>query len=168
MAQAILGLGSNLGNKNVNIDSAIKAIKNLLGTSLEKISLKYETEPFGVLEKQDVYLNCCVLIETQMSVDVLLGFCLGIEAAMGRRRYYKNGPRTIDIDLLLYDNLKIEKENLVVPHPRIKERAFVMIPLSDILPEKKFFDFEFFMELEKIDCSGIKKQNISNTWDFNE
>lgn len=157
MSKVVVALGTNLGDREENLKKAIDAISRLEDTAILKVSDIYETEPFGVPNKQEKYLNCCVFIETYLDADILMGTFLGIEASMGRIRVYKNSPRVIDIDMLLYDDMVLESRNLVLPHPRIKERAFVMKPLSDIFPDRKFLNFNFFEDLKKVDCTGIKK-----------
>ena len=157
MSEAVIALGANLGDREKNLGKALLALNKLEGTTIKKVSSIYETKPFGVLNKQDDYLNCCVLIETSLEASFLMGACLGIESALGRERSYKNAPRIIDIDLLLYEDLKLETKNLILPHPRIKERGFVMVPMNDILDNKRFFDFDFSLAFEKINFSELKK-----------
>lgn len=157
MNEAIVSLGSNLGDRFLNIKKAIESIKNLSETEILKISDFYETEPYGVTEKQEKYVNCCLKIETELSSEILMGTFLGIESALGRTRTYRFSPRTIDIDLLAYGKEKQNKKNLILPHPRMLERAFVLIPLSDICDDMKFYNIDFKNTIEKLDISGIKK-----------
>ena len=157
MNEAIVSLGSNLGDRFLNIKKAIESIKNLSETEILKISDFYETEPYGVTEKQEKYVNCCLKIETALSSEILMGTFLGIESALGRIRTYRFSPRTIDIDLLAYGKEKQNKKNLILPHPRMLERAFVLIPLSDICDDMKFYNIDFKNTIEKLDISGIKK-----------
>lgn len=157
MNEAIVSLGSNLGDRFLNIKKAIESIKNLSETEILKISDFYETEPYGVTEKQEKYVNCCLKIETELSSEILMGTFLGIESALGRTRTYRFSPRTIDIDLLAYGKEKQNKKNLILPHPRMLERAFVLIPLSDICNDMKFYNIDFKNTIEKLDISGIKK-----------
>ncbi|GMB11002.1 MAG: 2-amino-4-hydroxy-6-hydroxymethyldihydropteridine diphosphokinase [Candidatus Improbicoccus devescovinae] len=149
--QAILGLGSNLGDKLENLKSAIDMISNLINTELEKVSNFYETEPFEVPNAQDRYINCCVKIKTTLSPHVLLGACFGIESALGRTRPFTHASRIIDIDLLLYENTSCTSKELTLPHPGIKFRDFVMIPLRDICPDNKFGNFDFSTEINNLD-----------------
>ncbi len=143
MKEAIISLGTNLLDREKNLKKAIKAICQLPGTTLEKVSFIYSTKPFLVPDKQDYYLNCCVKIKTHLQPKTLLGCCLGIEAAMGRERPYKNAARIIDLDLLLYEDFSICDEDLILPHPRIKERAFVMVPLKDLYEDKCALGLDF-------------------------
>lgn len=130
--ESILGFGSNLGDRLKNLNLAIDNIKRLINTEVLEISKIYETEPFDVLDEQNCYLNCCVKIKTDFTPEVLLGCCLGIEAAMGRTRPFFHASRIIDIDLIMCQNMKINTQHLVLPHPRMFERAFVLIPLLDV------------------------------------
>lgn len=156
MAQAILGLGTNLGNKMENLESAIEALSLIPRTKVEQVSHFYETAPFQVPDEQDVYLNCCVKISTELNPHTLLGCCLGIEAAMGRKRLFRFCSRIIDIDLLIYDEVDCDDKDLTLPHPRMKERAFVMVPLNDLCENQKFGNVDFAKELDICDKSEIK------------
>lgn len=160
MKKAFLSLGSNIGNKLQNLNNAIKHINNLIDTKVTEVSDFYETEPFGVPEKQDNYINCCLKIETNLSPEILMGACLGIESAFGRKRKYRFCSRTIDIDILLYENECINKKNLVIPHPRMFERPFVLVPLYDINEEIFSKDKDIRAIVEQYNHSKIKKLNI--------
>lgn len=131
--KAYLSLGSNLGDKKENLRTAIQKISNLTNTSLVKESSFLETEPFGYLD-QDLFVNACVEIKTLLTARELLTACLGIEEEMGRKRIIKWGPRNIDIDILFYDKDIYDEDDLVIPHPWIEERMFVLEPLSEIAP----------------------------------
>lgn len=157
MTEAVIELGSNLLDREKNIKSAIEAIERLPFTNVVKLSSLYETEPFGVPDKQDNYINCCVKIETALLAETLIGCCLGIEAAMGRVRRFKNAARIIDVDLLLYGDKNVNTSDLQLPHPRILERAFVLVPLSDIYKDGKTPCFDFSENLKVLDTSGVKK-----------
>lgn len=128
-----LSLGSNIGNKRKNLLEAIRKIGELENTEVVKSSTILETEPFGYLE-QDNFLNACLEIKTLMTAQEFLKEILQIELDMGRVRELKWGPRIIDIDILFYDKEIIEEDNLVVPHPWICEREFVLEPLAEIAP----------------------------------
>ena len=155
MTEAILALGSNLGDKKLNLIRAIKSLNLVPGIETLKVSNFYETEPFGVPDKQENYINCCVRVSTSLSAHVLLGVCLGIEAAMGRTREFKFSSRVIDIDLILYGDFTCDTDELKLPHPGIRERAFVIIPMSDICKEKLFYSFDFSKAFKTIDKSGV-------------
>lgn len=150
MSEAVLSLGSNLGERMSNLKNAIQALDNLEKTSVVKVSKFYETEPFGTQEKQNKYINCCAVISTELSPEMLMGACLGIESAMGRVRTHRFCARTIDIDILLYENLEVNLANLTLPHPRMLERNFVLVPLNDICPGLKFKSWNFQKHSQKI------------------
>ena len=149
-----MSLGSNLGERMSNLKNAIQALDNLEKTSVVKVSKFYETEPFGTQEKQSKYINCCAVISTELSPEMLMGACLGIESAMGRVRTHRFCARTIDIDILLYENLEVNLSNLTLPHPRMLERNFVLVPLNDICPGLKFKSWNFQKYSQKI--SNVK------------
>ena len=150
MSEAVLSLGSNLGERVDNLEKAIQSLNTLEKTSVVKVSKFYETEPFGTPEKQNKYINCCAMISTELSPEILIGACLGIESAMGRVRTHRFCARTIDIDILLYENIKINSINLILPHPRMLERNFVLVPLNDICPGLKFKSWNFQKYSQKI------------------
>ena len=145
--KAVLGIGTNMGDRADNINSAVESLSLVPGITVLRISDIYETEPWGFTDQPDFYNNV-VEIETELTPNALLGVCLGIEAAMGRVRVFKNGPRIIDIDLLVYEGAKSDTEELRLPHPRISERAFVLVPLKDLYDDlnvlgisyKKFYE----------------------------
>lgn len=139
MAEAYIALGTNIGNKKENINNALTSIALLPETSIVKTSCIYESEPWGYA-LQDNFLNSAVKIETGLSEFSLLGACLGIEAAMGRKRSIKNGPRIIDIDLLCYGTKTVNTKELILPHPRMLERVFVLKPLCEICDNKIYKD----------------------------
>lgn len=146
--EAILSLGSNLGNRKENLNLAIEKINTTENTKVNAVSNFYETKPFGVPDKQNKYINCCIKVLTSLNAEKLLEKCLKIEASMGRTRPYKFAPRIIDIDLILYENETINTEKLTIPHPRMLERAFVLVPMSEICKDMKFksWDFKSFFD----------------------
>ena len=127
---AFLGLGSNLGNRKVNIEEAIRRL-GVRDSPLVQASPVYQTEPLGIVP-QGSFLNLAVRIETRLTPVNLLGLCQEIETSLGRERTIRSGPRTIDLDILFYDALILSEPNLIIPHPRLHLRRFVLIPLSDI------------------------------------
>lgn len=155
MKEAVLALGTNLLDREKNLQTAIEALKRLPGTVVEKVSSIYETEPFQTPDPQNDYLNCCVKIKTELSPEMILGCCLGIEAAMGRERPFKNAARIIDIDLLLYEGVAMNTAHLTLPHPRIKERAFVMVPLTDLYEDRVALGFGFNEALSHFDLKAV-------------
>ncbi|MDK2794675.1 MAG: 2-amino-4-hydroxy-6-hydroxymethyldihydropteridine diphosphokinase [Caldanaerobacter sp.] len=133
MTEVYLSLGSNLGDREKYLKEAVKRLKSNKNIVLKKLSPIYETKPVGYLE-QDNFLNAAILIETDLTPYELLDVTTSIEAELKRKRTIKWGPRTIDIDILLYDGLILNDEKLTIPHPHMWERAFVLIPLRDINP----------------------------------
>ena len=148
MTEAVLAFGTNLNNKLLNIKTALEAVKKLPRTEIISVSKFYETDPFDVPDKQDKYINCCAKIKTDLEPNTLLGTCLGIEASMGRIRPFKNASRIIDIDLILYGNSKILSKDLVLPHPEMLKRTFILIPLLDLYPSGDALGIEFKKSLE--------------------
>lgn len=129
MAEVYIALGSNLGDKEENIRKAIDLMRE--ECSISDFSSVYEAEPVGYKE-QDSFLNCVVKVETDLEPKELLEFILSIEKRLGRIRTFKNAPRTIDLDILFYGDAVINHEGLIIPHPRLHERAFVLEPLKEI------------------------------------
>lgn len=156
MSEAVIALGTNLGNRLENINSAIRAIAKLSGVKILKVSGIYETDPVGCEDDLKFY-NAAILVETNVSPHVLLGECLGIEAAMGRIRTKRNGPRVIDLDLILYDGFKSEDYELTLPHPRVLERAFVMAPLLELYPSGRAPGIFFAPHLRDLGMNGVRK-----------
>jgi 2-amino-4-hydroxy-6-hydroxymethyldihydropteridine diphosphokinase len=127
-----LSLGSNLGDRRANLNSAIGALGKL--GKVEAISSFYETEPVE-FTSQPWFVNCAVKLTTKKMPKQLLSAVLAIEQRMGRRRTQKKGPRVIDVDILLFGTSVIETSGLTIPHPAMQERRFVLEPLAEIAPE---------------------------------
>jgi 2-amino-4-hydroxy-6-hydroxymethyldihydropteridine diphosphokinase len=127
-----LSLGSNLGNRRANLKKAL----GLLGDSVEivKVSSVYDTEPVGVGE-QPRFLNLMCCVNTNIGPMQLLSLIKGIEAGMGRDPSLRDAPRIIDIDIIFYGDTIIESPDLIIPHPRMRDRAFVLVPFGEIAPE---------------------------------
>lgn len=159
MSTVILGLGSNLGDKRKNLNTAVHALSLLPSTQVKNVSAIYKTKPVG-FDDQDDFLNAAVCIETELSPHAILGACLGIEASMGRVRLHKNGPRTIDIDVLIYESYFSDSFELTLPHPRIKERAFVMVPLLDLYPSGRAPGLYFLPYLRETGTQGVEKTDL--------
>jgi len=126
-----IGIGSNLGDRKKYIENAIEKLKNTEGVEVKKVSGVYETEPMGG-PKQGKYLNAAIEIETGLKPRELLVKLQDIEKQLGRKRTVKNAPRTIDLDILLYGDNKIDEPDLKIPHPRMRGREFVIKPLKEI------------------------------------
>jgi 2-amino-4-hydroxy-6-hydroxymethyldihydropteridine diphosphokinase len=131
LATAYIGLGANLGEREATLREAVRRL-GTLGT-VTAVSSLYETEPVGYRD-QPPFLNAVVALETALPPGDVMRGLLAIEETMGRVRTFRNAPRTLDLDLLLYDDIVLENEELVVPHPRFHERAFVLVPLAEIAP----------------------------------
>lgn len=133
MSDCYIGIGSNLGDREKNIRQAVDMINRLRKTKVEKTSSIIETLPVGG-PAQGKFLNAAVKIQTGLSAHGLLACLQRIESELGRVRRVKNGPRTIDLDILFFNDMKINDKDLILPHPRIKEREFVLVPLKEIAP----------------------------------
>lgn len=132
MVVCYLGIGSNLGNRRANIKKALDYLKKTKGIKLEKKSWIYETKPIGG-PHQGKFLNAAVKIQTSLSPILLLRTLKKIEKTLGRTKTVRFGPRPIDLDILLYGNKIINQKDLVIPHPRMFEREFVLKPLREII-----------------------------------
>ena len=157
--KAIIGLGTNTGDRRGNLSAAADSLALLPGTKLLRVSPVYETAPVGYADQPD-FLNAVCEVETGLSPSALLGALLGIEAAMGRVRLFRNGPRVIDLDLLLCEGFTSDTPELTLPHPRMAERAFVLCPFSDLFPNGKAAGFDFEKEIDSADKSGVVKTDI--------
>jgi 2-amino-4-hydroxy-6-hydroxymethyldihydropteridine diphosphokinase len=151
-----LGLGSNLGDRRGYLDAAIAAMPPAI--NVLRRSPIYETAPWGYRD-QDDFLNMVVEAETELGPLQLLILLKGIEVRLGRQPRFRNGPREIDIDILLYDDLIHNERALHIPHPRMHERAFILTPLADLTPEIKIpgIDKTVAECLAELDTSGVRK-----------
>ncbi|MDW7651368.1 MAG: 2-amino-4-hydroxy-6-hydroxymethyldihydropteridine diphosphokinase [Bacillota bacterium] len=134
MARAFLGLGSNMGDRQKELDFAIGRLREHPQITLVRAADYLETDPVGYLD-QDKFLNSAAEIETSLSPYQLLAVLQKIEHDAGRIRTIRWGPRTLDIDILLYEDLVLDDPDLTIPHPRMREREFVLLPLSEIAPD---------------------------------
>lgn len=160
----VLGVGTNLGSRMENINRCIDSINLTPYTDVLMCSAVYETEPVGYA-RQDNFYNCALLVESELDIHEMLGLCLGIESGFGRKRGIANGPRILDIDILLAEDKRAETKNLCVPHPRIRERRFVLMPMLDLFPEGTAFGYEFKSCIDKIEGQYVNK--IREKIDFN-
>jgi 2-amino-4-hydroxy-6-hydroxymethyldihydropteridine diphosphokinase len=126
-----LGLGSNLGDRKSNLGESIKQISEF--AIIKKMSSIYETEPWG-LKDQPGFLNQVIFVETKLAPADLLSHLKTIEEKMGRKKTVLYGPRLIDLDILFFNDLLMKTPDLIIPHPHITERAFVLVPLAEIAP----------------------------------
>jgi len=129
----VIALGSNLGDREMNLKTALVKMKER-GMYIEKLSSFVETEPYGYTD-QPKFLNAVCLVETDLSPRALLNTLLAIEREMGRVRTVKWGPRVIDLDIVFYEDLIVNEEGLIIPHPDAHNRLFVLEPLSEIAPD---------------------------------
>lgn len=151
---AYLGLGSNLGDRRANLRRAVKALAPKATVLTE--SAVYETPPWGV-QNQPAFLNMAVKVETELTPTELRDTVKGIEADLGREPSYHWGPRVIDIDILFYDDLITNAPELVIPHPRLHERGFVLVPLETIAGDlvHPVLGLSIRELLQHVDTSGI-------------
>lgn len=132
MNTTYLLIGGNLGNRMAYLQQACQQIEQICGTIIQQSSI-YQTAAWGVADQPDFY-NQVLQLQTSLQPEILLKEILYIEANMGRVRVKKMGPRTIDIDILLYENKILNSDSLIIPHPRLSERRFVLVPLHEIAP----------------------------------
>lgn len=130
----VLGLGSNMGDREDNLKRALQLLNQTYGIAIQKLSSIYETAPFGDTDQAD-FLNLTAAVSTDLAPERLLRACLAVEQSLGRIRTRRWGPRIIDIDMLLYNDIKINDPELFLPHPGIMDRAFVLIPLAEMAPD---------------------------------
>lgn len=155
--QSAIALGSNLGDSRAILESSLEILDQTPRISLELQSSFYRTEPVG--PPQPDYLNGCALLKVEMSPLELLETLLAIEAKFGRVRQERWGPRILDLDLLLFDNLILETPKLTLPHPCMRERAFVLVPLAEIAPNwiDPISGKAIAQLVQEVDCSGVTK-----------
>ncbi|MFB8792525.1 MAG: 2-amino-4-hydroxy-6-hydroxymethyldihydropteridine diphosphokinase [Potamolinea sp.] len=155
-ARSAIALGSNLGESRTILENALKILAQTPGITLQRSSSWYQTAPVG--PPQPDYLNGCALLDVQLTPEELLTTLLDIEAQFGRIRKERNGPRTLDLDILLFDDLILDTPNLQIPHPRMRERAFVLVPLAEIAPDwiEPVSGQAIAQLVQTLDCSGIK------------
>jgi len=151
-----VALGSNVGDREAHLAHARARLGALPRTRLIRASRVEETPPLGPVP-QGPFLNQMVLLETELPPTQLLGELHAIEAERGRERKVRWGPRTLDIDLIAYDDLALDTPDLMLPHPRLFERAFVLVPLAEIAPERTIAGIRVRDALAKVDITGIHK-----------
>lgn len=156
MSRAVLGIGGNLGDRVQTLARARRALDALPGTAVVAVSSLYETAPVGYAE-QPPFLNAVLVVETALSPRALLGACLGIEAGLGRVRTFRNAPRVVDIDLLVMEGVSAEDEELTLPHPRMAERGFVLVPLEELFPDGRVLGRDFGAAMAAVSRDGVKR-----------
>ncbi len=154
-SQSAIALGSNLGDSLNILENALKILAQTPGVTLQRRSNWYQTVPVG--PPQPDYLNGCALLEVELTPEELLESLLRVEAHFGRVRRERNGPRTLDLDLLLFDDLILDTPKLQVPHPRMRDRAFVLVPLAEIVPSwiEPVSGKAIAQLVQAVDCSGV-------------
>ena len=158
MAEALLGFGGNVGDVRRTLNEAVALFADGKDVTLRFASSHYLTPPWGVLE-QPRFTNMAIVVETALSPRALLERAMRIESAFDRDRYREKrwGPRPVDIDLLSYDNLTVDEPGLILPHPRLFERAFVLVPLNEIVPGRVIAGRNIKDALAGLDDRGIER-----------
>lgn len=160
---AALGLGGNIGDPQAAMAQALRLIDEDADCRVTAVSKLYRTPPWGKTDQADFY-NCCALVETRLDPVALLERCLAIELGMKRVRVERWGPRTIDIDVLIYGDVELRSKSLEVPHPRMTERAFVIVPLADIAADMMIKGRAVSQWLFSLDTTGITEANKNPLW----
>lgn len=158
MAEALLGFGGNVGDVRATLDQAVALFADGQDVTLAARSADYRTPPWGVTD-QPPFINLAIAVETTLPPRALLNRAFDIERALGRDRTRERrwGPRTIDIDLLTYDDITLDEPGLILPHPRLFERAFVLLPLAEIVPERMIAGRRVKDALAATDAGGIER-----------
>jgi 2-amino-4-hydroxy-6-hydroxymethyldihydropteridine diphosphokinase len=158
MAEALLALGGNVGEVRETFDRALAMLCDGARLRLKALSSDYATPPWGVAD-QPTFVNRCVAVDTDLAPRDLLARVQAVEHALGRRRAGERrwGPRPIDIDILSYDDLTLDDGELTLPHPRLFERAFVLVPLAEIAPERVIAGRRVRDALATLDATGIER-----------
>ncbi|MBQ8495679.1 MAG: 2-amino-4-hydroxy-6-hydroxymethyldihydropteridine diphosphokinase [Clostridia bacterium] len=150
----LLGLGANLGHPVKTLQAALAALDRVPGITVCRRASFYRTAPVGYTD-QPAFTNTVAEIDTTLSPAAVLGACLGIEAALGRERTFRNAPRVVDIDLLLADGAENATPELTLPHPRLHERAFVLVPMNELYPGCRCYGYDFSADLQAVDATQI-------------
>jgi 2-amino-4-hydroxy-6-hydroxymethyldihydropteridine diphosphokinase len=158
MPEALLALGGNVGDVRTTLDRAIAALCDGTEVRLLARSSDYRTPPWGVTE-QPAFINCAIVAATELPPSALLARAQAVERGFGRDRAQERrwGPRTLDIDLIAYDDVALNTPELTLPHPRLFERAFVLAPFAEIAPQRRVAGVRISDALAKVDQTGIDK-----------
>jgi 2-amino-4-hydroxy-6-hydroxymethyldihydropteridine diphosphokinase len=158
MAEALLGLGGNVGDVRATLDEAVARFADGTHVKLLARSSDYSTPPWGVTE-QPLFVNCAIAVETALPPRALLTRALEVERGLGRDRSRERrwGPRAIDIDLLAYGDAVIAEPDLTLPHPRLFERAFVLVPLAEIVPDRMIAGRRVKDAADTVDKGGVTR-----------
>ncbi len=157
-ANALIALGGNVGDVRARFDQAVAMLCDGTAVRLKARSSDYRTAPWGVTD-QPPFVNAVIEVETLLAPHDLFARALEVERALGRDRSKERrwGPRTLDIDLLVYDDVTLNEPDLTLPHPRMFERAFVLVPLAEIAPDRTIAGIGVSAALARIDTSGVEK-----------
>jgi 2-amino-4-hydroxy-6-hydroxymethyldihydropteridine diphosphokinase len=158
MTEALIALGGNVGDSRAILDRAVSLFCDGVAVKLARRSSDYRTPPWG-FKYQPPYINLCIAVETKLSPRELLTRAQAIEMQLGRDRAHEKrwGPRTADIDIIAYDDLTVDELGLTLPHPRLFERAFVLLPLAEIMPERSIAGRNIDDVLSGLDLSDIER-----------
>jgi len=158
MAEALVGLGGNIGDVRATLDRAVAAFCNGTDVRLVAQSSDYVTPPWGVVN-QPPFVNRCIAVDTVLTPRALLDRALTVEQSLGRDRTREQrwGPRAVDLDLLAYDDVAVAEPGLTLPHPRLFERAFVLVPLAEIVPDRVIAGVRVRDAAARVDARGIER-----------
>jgi 2-amino-4-hydroxy-6-hydroxymethyldihydropteridine diphosphokinase len=158
LAEALLALGGNVGDVRAALDQAVAGLCDGEGVRLIARSSDYRTPPWGV-EDQPPFVNLCLVVETDLSPHALLDRALQVERMLGRDRQHERrwGPRPVDIDVLAYDDVVLDEGSLTLPHPRLFDRAFVLVPLAEIAADRVIGGITVREALARLDTRGIEQ-----------
>jgi 2-amino-4-hydroxy-6-hydroxymethyldihydropteridine diphosphokinase len=158
MADALVALGGNVGDVRDTLDRAVAMLCDASDMRLRARSSDYRTPPWGV-EDQPPFVNLAIAVDTSLTPHALLARAQAVEHALGRERTKERrwGPRPVDIDLIAYDDLALDTPDLTLPHPRLFDRAFVLVPLAEIAPERVIAGIKVRDALARVDATGIEK-----------
>lgn len=161
--RAWLGLGGNIGDVRAAMVAALERIDASAGIEVEAVSALYRTPPWGVTDQPD-FLNACAAVRTALSPEALLDACLETEKALKRVRDVRWGPRTIDIDVLVIEGLTLQSERMTLPHPRMLDRPFVLLPLNDLAPDLVVSGRTVDQWLAETETTGITRVAQAGEW----
>jgi 2-amino-4-hydroxy-6-hydroxymethyldihydropteridine diphosphokinase len=157
MTEALIALGGNVGNSRAILDRAVTLLCDGIAVRLKARSSDYLTPPWG-FKYQPPFVNLCIAVDTLLGPRELLARAQDVELRLGRDRAHekKNGPRTADIDILAYDDLALDEQRLTLPHPRLFERAFVLVPLAEITPDRIIAGRRVADAAKAVDATGVE------------
>lgn len=163
MTRAYLGLGGNLGDPAALVGQALRHLDARTDTSIVGVSRLFRTPPWGKTD-QPWFVNACAAIETSLAPEGLLKMCLEIERGLKRERIERWGPRTVDLDILEFGGVRLSLPDLDLPHPRLTERAFVLVPLADIAPGLAIDGATIREWADRVERAGVEPLGPSRDW----